>query len=326
MQQTLRTPPIFLSGVLVAFFAGTASPEESVPAENNLRGTHIPNTISAEARDILKRSKGDILRNYLLDQAGNFALTTQYRAAVPDLNIEETELGGVKAFWFSSQKASNTNAVVVYFHGGGYTKGTAQIGGGFILPVYEQLRIRGLSVEYRLAPTHPFPAAVEDGKNVFLALLQRGYRPDQIALTGDSAGGGLALAVTLALKSEQKPLPAAIAVISPWVDLTGAGDSKTTLASSDPFVTLEMAATDSQHYAGSQSKDHPWISPVCADLEGFPPLLIQVGTREMLLSDAVRLARAARPKASRRHLGRLGRHVAFMAHDLAESARGPGGL
>lgn len=155
--------------------------------------------------------------------------------------------------------------------------------------------VRGLSVDYRLAPEHPFPAAVEDAKSVFLGLLENGYEPNQIALTGDSAGGGLALAATLALKQEGKPLPGAIAVISPGIlDMKVFGDTWTTLAASDPFLPEDELLPNIVKYSGETSRDNPLMSPLYGDYEGFPPLLIQVGTRELLLSDSVRLAREAR--------------------------------
>jgi len=256
---------------------------------------HLPKTVSQEARALLTRAKGDIISNYLLDEQGNYVLPDRHRKAAPNMKVEAVKYNGVRTFWFSSEKASATHAVVVYLHGGGYVEGSGNEDGGIIFPVYEEMGVRGLSVDYRLAPQHPFPAAVEDAKNVFLGLLQEGYQPSQIALVGDSAGGCLALATTLALKQEGRPLPAAIVAISPGVmDMEVFGDTYTTLAEWDPFEKPSQIYANIDKYAGETRRDHPLMSPLYADYRGFPPLLIQVGTRDLLLSDSVRLARKAR--------------------------------
>lgn len=265
------------------------------PSSGKTESIQVPDTISQEARAFLIRTKGDIIHNYILEDGGDYALPAIYRKAAPDMKLDETDFNGVKAFWVSSNEAAGTNAVVVYFHGGGYVEGSGDEDAGIIFPVFEGVGVRGLSVDYRLAPEHPFPAAVEDAKSVFLGLLENGYEPNQIALTGDSAGGGLALAATLALKQEGKPLPGAIAVISPGIlDMKVFGDTWTTLAASDPFLPEDELLPNIVKYSGETSRDNPLMSPLYGDYEGFPPLLIQVGTRELLLSDSVRLAREAR--------------------------------
>lgn len=257
-------------------------------------GTQIPSTISHEARDFLKRTKGNIVANYLLDEVGNYILPDIHRKAAPDIHFEKTQINGVPAYWVSGKKASGTDTVVVYLHGGGFVEGGGKVDGAIIFPVFEEMGIRGLSVDYRLAPKHPFPAAVDDTINLFLGLLEKGYRPDQIALTGDSAGATLALAATIALKDQGKPLPGAIAIISPATDLTIVGDTVATLSDSDPFNKIADVRSNAQKYAGHVPRDQPLVSPIYGNYKGFPPLLIQVGTRELLLSDAVRLERKAR--------------------------------
>lgn len=253
----------------------------------------FPETISKEAKAFLIRTKGDIINNYIL-QDGQAILEKSYREGEPSLQLTEDTIGGVRASWVSSNKASGDEAVVVYFHGGGYVEGDGKSDGGFILPVFEELGVKGLSVDYRLAPKHPFPAAVEDAVAVYRGLLKK-YRPKQIALTGDSAGGALALAAVLSLKESGDPLPAAVAVISPGhLDAKRPGDTWLTLSDRDPFVGLEDVEGNIKKYAGKTPLDNPLLSPIYGNYEGFPPLLIQVGTREMLLSDSVQLARKAR--------------------------------
>ena len=265
---------------------------QSVRAQDPKLGP-FPETISKEAREFLIRMKGDIINNYIL-QDGQPILEKSYRDGEPSLKLTEDTIGGVKAAWVTSKKASGDKAVVVYFHGGGYVEGDGKSDGGFILPVFESVGVKGLSVDYRLAPKHPFPAAVEDAVAVYRGLLKK-YKPKQIALTGDSAGGALALAAVLSLKKSGDPLPAAIAVISPgFLDGKRPGDTWLTLQEKDPFVGREDVEGNIEKYAGKAPLNHPLLSPIYGNYDGFPPLLIQVGTREMLLSDSVRLARKAR--------------------------------
>ena len=265
--------------------------DQSVRAQDPKLGP-FPETISKEAKAFLIQTKGDIINNYIL-QDGQPVLEKSYREGEPSLQLTEDKIGGVKAFWVSSKKASGDKAVVVYFHGGGYVEGDGKDDGGFILPVIEALGVKGLSVDYRLAPKHPFPAAVEDAVAVYRALLKK-YKPKQIAFTGDSAGGGLALAAALKLRDDGDELPAAVVAISPGADLTYSHDSAITFADSDPFVVLRDARENGRIYAAKTPIRHPLVSPAFADYKGFPPLLIQVGTREVLLSDAVLVARKAR--------------------------------
>lgn len=268
-------------------------PGESIRAEDDPRQGPFPNTISKEAKEFLIQINGDVVSNYIL-QDGQPVLEKRYREGEPSLRLTEDKIGGVKVFWVSSKQAISEQAVIVYFHGGGYTEGDGKSDGGFILPVLEAVGVKGLSVDYRLAPKDPFPAAVEDAVAVYRALLKT-YKPSQIAFTGDSAGGGLALAAVLWLKEYGDPLPAAVGVISPgWMDAKRPGDTGLTLNDWDPVVTVESQNENIKKYAGKASLNNPRLSPIYGDFEGFPPLLIQVGTREMLLSDSVRLARKAR--------------------------------
>jgi monoterpene epsilon-lactone hydrolase len=154
--------------------------------------------------------------------------------------------------------------------------------------------MRALLIEYRLAPEHPFPAAVEDSVAAYRWLLKEGFDPARIAVAGDSAGGGLTVATMVKLRDENEPLPAAAVCLSPWVDMEGIGESMKTRAEVDPIVErgplLEMA----EAYLGGADPRTPLAAPLYADLKGLPPMLIQVGTAEVLLDDSTRLAEEAK--------------------------------
>ena len=160
--------------------------------------------------------------------------------------------------------------------------------------MYKRQNIRSLVINYRLAPEHPHPAALEDAITAYRWLLTQGYDPSQIVIAGDSAGGGLALAALLALLDAGEPLPAGAVCISPWTDLALTGASMRSKAKVDHILdpnSLEMYA---RYYAGIDEVTSPLLSPLYADLKGLPPLLIQVGGDEILLDDATRLAEQAR--------------------------------
>ncbi len=153
---------------------------------------------------------------------------------------------------------------------------------------------RALIIDYRLAPEHPFPAAVEDAVTAYRWLLDQGIRPERIAVAGESAGGGLTVALLIALRDRGLPLPAAAVPISPWVDMEGLGETVTTNAERDPLVKKDLLLNMAQGYLQGQDPRSPLAAPLYADLRGLPPLLIQVGEAEVLLSDAQRLAERAK--------------------------------
>lgn len=150
-----------------------------------------------------------------------------------------------------------------------------------------------LLLDYRLAPENPYPAAVEDAVAAYEWLLAQGYAPDRLAVGGDSAGGGLALALMAALGQRSQPLPGAIACLSPWTDMTMSGGSIHGLAEADPLVKPISLEKCADWYMGESDRSDPLASPLLGDLSGLPPLLIQVGSNEILLDDAARLATRA---------------------------------
>ncbi|HEX6445387.1 MAG TPA: alpha/beta hydrolase [Streptosporangiales bacterium] len=184
-------------------------------------------------------------------------------------------------------------AVLLYLHGGAYALGSARTGASLAAQLACRIGARAVSLDYRLAPEHPFPAAVDDGLAAYRELLDGGTRPEHLVLAGDSAGGGLAVATLLAARDAGLPQPAAVAVFSPWADLTLSGASMQTKHGVDPLFTRERMGTYARAYLGDHDGTDSLASPVFADLTGLPPLLVQVGSHEVLLDDAVRLAGAA---------------------------------
>ena len=183
--------------------------------------------------------------------------------------------------------------VVLYFHGGVYVLGDAFQAAGLAAQVGRRTQAKVISVDYRLAPEHPYPAAVDDALTAYEALLEGGTAPADIAFAGESAGGGLAVATLVNARDRGLPLPAAAFAMSPYADLTLAGETLDAKREADPLLSREALQARVGDYTGDQDAALGLISPIFADLSGLPPLIIQVGTHEVLLDDAVRLARQA---------------------------------
>jgi epsilon-lactone hydrolase len=214
------------------------------------------------------------------------------------LRPEPIQISGkpnVTAEWLHWQTSPTApqRGVILYLHGGAYCLGSIQSSRTLIAPLAVATQCSALSVEYRLAPENPFPAALDDATAVYRWLLDNGFNPNRIILAGDSAGGGLSLATLLNLRELGLPLPAGAILRSPWLDLALTGESMQSKAGVDFVLTRGMLATCAAAYAGGKSLNDPWVSPLYADLHGLPPLLIQVGSDEILLADATRLAQRA---------------------------------
>lgn len=210
----------------------------------------------------------------------------------PDVVYEPVDADGVPAEWTIAPGADPHRALV-YFHGGSYNAGGIGSHRALCTQLARATGLRVLSVDYRLAPEHPHPAAVEDACIALRFVWASGLEPAQVALAGDSAGGGLALAALIALRDAGDPLPAAVALLSPWTDLTLSGASLEGKAELDPMIVPSVLAVARDRYVADAAPDAPTISPLFADLSGLPPLLVQVGTDECLLDDSTRLARRA---------------------------------
>lgn len=211
-------------------------------------------------------------------------------------NIRKTSmvLGGRPAILVEPEHEAHTG-IILYFHGGSFSLGSPETAMGLTANLVTRTAMKAISLDYRLAPENPFPAAIDDGVAAYQALLDAGHQASSICFAGDSAGGGLTITTCLAARAAGLPLPAAIVAFSPGLDHTRSGMSMDTKADADPFFTREgMRYTGSLYLAG-QDPHQPLLSPATlGDLSGFPPLLLQVGTNEMLLDDSIRLAERAR--------------------------------
>ena len=234
-----------------------------------------PETMTTEDLEKQRRSQ---------EALGNMA------AAMGGLVWELFELAGMDAAWMRLSREHRRRRVILYCHGGGYTSG----GLGFSKVLASKLtRATGLDVlafDYRLAPEHPYPAAVEDAQAAWDHLMRLGFGARDVVLAGDSAGGNMALVLCLRLRAEGRMLPGALLLMSPWTDMTCSGESLTGRADIDPVLTPEYIYAVREAYAGDLDPSQPELSPLLADLAGLPPTLIQVGTHEILFSDAERLA------------------------------------
>src|SRR5258705_4225194 len=209
-----------------------------------------------------------------------------------DVTVTATELGGVPTAEITVDGIEPRH-VVLYFHGGVYVMSDAFLAAGLAAQIGRRTQAKVISVDYRLAPEHPYPAAVDDALAAYEALLDNGTAPSDIAFAGESAGGGLAIATLLNARDHGLPLPAVAFVMSPYVDLTLAGTTMETRREVDPLLSREALQARVTDYTAGQDAALGLISPVFADLSGLPPLIIQAGTHEVLLDDAVRLAQQA---------------------------------
>jgi epsilon-lactone hydrolase len=247
----------------------------------------------------------EVVRAHLAKLPPSESLTTAERRAQyeraekvfptpPDVKVERVSAPVAPGEWLRPPGAE-PGRVVLYLHGGGYVIGSPRSHRHLAAAIAAAAGARALLLDYRLAPEHPFPAALEDATAAYRWLLEQGVAPGGIVIAGDSAGGGLTVATLLALREAKVPLPAAGVCISPWVDLTCGGASYRTKAASDPIVKQAAVAEMARAYLGAATPPTtPLASPLFADLRGLPPLLIHVGSEEVLLDDAIQLAERAK--------------------------------
>ncbi len=222
------------------------------------------------------------------------AMLQAYVKAGGQYERQKANIPAVDAYWLTTPGTGSSGPVLIYTHGGAYVGGSGKEPPPAVLMIANETGMRVLSVNYRLAPQFPFPAAVDDSLAAYRWLLEQGLASDQIGWFGESAGGGLTLAAMHALKQHGLPLPGAIAVLSPWTDLTLSSESYFTLDVDDPAFTRDQLSILARAYYQQADPMNPLVSPVYGDFSSFPPLLIQVGSKEIVLSDSLRVARRAR--------------------------------
>lgn len=246
----------------------------------------------------------DVVRAHLAKLPPSDSLTVAERRAQyeraekvfptpPEVKVERVSAPVAPAEWLRPPGAV-AGRVVLYLHGGGYVIGSPRSHRHLAAAIAAAGQASALLLDYRLAPEHPYPAAVDDATAAYRWLLEQGVAPGHVVVGGDSAGGGLTVATLLALRDARLPLPAGGICISPWVDLTFSGASYRTRAAVDPIVKRPGIDEMARAYLGATAAQTPLASPLFADLRGLPPLLIHVGSDEVLLDDAVQLADRAK--------------------------------
>jgi acetyl esterase/lipase len=210
-----------------------------------------------------------------------------------DVRTEKVDAGGVPAEWVSTPGAVE-DRVILYFHGGGYVIGSPVTHRSFVSHLARAAQARALLLDYRLAPENPFPAAVDDAVAAYRWLIGNVTTPERVVFAGDSAGGGLTICALLAVRDAGLPAPAGAVAMSPWGDLAHTGGSIKGNRERDPMVALELLEGMAAQYLGGADPRTPTASPVYADFTGIPPMLIHVGTDEILLDDSVRITERAR--------------------------------
>ena len=218
---------------------------------------------------------------------------TKYGNLPKHTHIECADYAGVPCDIYTPDQ-SPKDKLLLYFHGGAYNVGTLSAYRLFVSNFAEECGMKIMMPGYRLAPEFPFPAALEDGLKVYTALLNEGFLAENIIFGGDSAGGGLSMAVLMAAREQGLAMPGGCFALSPWTDLSMSGESYQTMEEKDAMLKKKELADAASMYIGDNVAHNPLISPIFGDLSGLPPLLIQVGSEEMLLDDSRKLAEVAR--------------------------------
>lgn len=233
------------------------------------------------------------------DARRNWETETRETHVLPEgTEIVPVVADGVQSLWVRAPDVADNGKVILHLHGGGYIAGSPFIYRRFAAHTSKAARLPVLLPDYALAPEHPYPAGVEDAFRAYRYLLAEGHAPESIALMGDSAGGGLALSLLLLLRERHEPMPGAVALVSPWTDLTVSSPSYTALAALDPIISQVRLRASGRRYAGDRDPADPMLSPLFADLAGLPAMLIQVGAHERMLDDSVLFAERARAAGS----------------------------
>ena len=259
--------------------AGTAPEPRLDPAMRVLKALHsasVPAELCPEELERQRRNQ-EILGNLVAPMAG--------------MRWDEIKIGAMPAAWMGLERPHRHRRAVLYCHGGGYTSGNLGYSKVLASKLTQVTGFDVLSFEYRLAPEHPYPAALNDAVSAWDYLMHLGYGARDIIVAGDSAGGNLALVLCHELKAERRMLPGALLLMSPWTDMTASGASYTERADIDPMLTMDYIRVVREAYAVGHDLRECFISPVFGDFTDFPPTLVQVGSNEILFSDSELLCR-----------------------------------
>jgi acetyl esterase/lipase len=237
----------------------------------------------------LLRSRPAPATQDVIESRARFEKMGAFLGGAPDAKCETVDVDGVPAEWVSAADVDASRAIL-FLHGGGYAIGSLNTHRHLAFDVSAASGARVLLLDYRLAPEHPFPAAVDDAATAWRWLLKQGLVNNKLAIAGDSAGGGLTIATLVNLRDQKLGLPACAVAISPWVDLEGVGTSMTARSEQDPMVQKPGLSWMADMYLAGKDARTPLAAPLHADLSGLPPVLVQVGTAETLLDDATRIA------------------------------------
>jgi len=243
---------------------------------------------------ILKEKKENEIKRRVEEGRAGIVELARLAPLFKDTKLEDVDAGGVSAAWMITPEVAKDRAIL-YLHGGGYIQGSIISHQDLAQRISKASKTKVLVLDYRLAPEHPFPAALEDSVRAYEWLINNeGYNPKNLIIAGDSAGGGLTLATLVKLRDKGVSLPAAAVCLSPWTDLALTGESIKLKLHEDPFISPDGLMFSARLYLGKADPKNPFASPLYADFKGLPPLCIQVGSAEILLDDSTRLAKRAK--------------------------------
>lgn len=226
---------------------------------------------------------------------GGFDIASALSLPVPSIvEPERVDVDGVRGEWVDVSSGINKGRVMLYLHGGGYFFGSAHSHRPLIWRFSALSSLKVLAIDYRQLPDFPYPAPLDDAFTAYQWLLKQGYKAENIVIGGDSAGGNLTLVMMQKIKEQRLPMPACLILLSPWGDMSCSGGSIKTNEHKDPMIPSKLLRFLSKHYVGDQDPLDPFLSPVHGDYQGFPPMLLYVGSTEVLRDDARRIAQKAK--------------------------------
>lgn len=276
-----------VAGLAGAFFGGNMSPIIISGKSSRLSVFLLNSMLKSSIRPQLA-----VDGNHLQHSRKSMDRWGVWLPSIPGVTVDRGTIAGLYCETHTPVNG-HSNQVLLYLHGGGYSLGSPRSHRNLVSQLARTSGLRAIAADYRKAPEHLFPAALEDSVRLYRHFLDQGFKPGNIVMAGDSAGGNLVLATLLKLKQDGLPMPAAACAISPWCDLTLSGDSIQSNASRDLILTPLLLRQFGENYATEDQYRNPLVSPLFGDFAGLPPLLIQVGNQEILLDDARRLAERA---------------------------------